>query len=137
MQLFERDDRGIWQYITDKSLTQNFTFEDDRAWLIAASEKGNNEIVQTILERNLGKPDDYCPIPGDKNSFINSTNNKKQTALFKACQFNHPEVVNSLLKYNPEVNWLTDAKESPVLIAANKGCTEIVKTLLKLGPDLD
>ena len=74
-------------------------------------------------------------------NFVHSTNDICETPLHKACLGGHLEIVQELLKYEPNINAVTQGARmeawTPLMCAAFKGHFKIVEELMKHGADID
>ena len=105
----------------DTAINKPFNDKDTTA-LIRASEKGDIEIVQTLLTAN---PD------------INGSLSYGMTALMLASKNGHTEVVQELLSANANVNSVDFDDLTALIVASNNGHVEIVKALLDSGAEIN
>lgn len=68
---------------------------------------------------------------------INTKDREKDTAIMKACRnCNTVEVVSFLLENGAKINDRDTIDQTPLIIASQNGCTNIVRMLLGAGADI-
>lgn len=95
---------------------------DNDETLLKASEVGDIGDVITALHNGAD---------------VNATNDDHNTALILACQFEHPEIVELLLKKGAYVDMVNADEETALICAITSGNSVIVKLLLKYGADVN
>nr|WP_293249703.1 ankyrin repeat domain-containing protein [Panacagrimonas sp.] len=104
---------------------------EDYAALIEAAESGQLAMVEALLAR--GTPVDAVK-PGEVGSSW-AAFAERPSPLFVAAANGHKEVVKSLLKHKPWLDWNCCDSFTPLGTAAANGHREIVETLLAAGAD--
>ena len=85
--------------------------------------ESNLPIVQILLENGAN---------------IDARDSNDKTALYKACQYQKHEIVQELLKHNPEIDAVSTAHYiTPLQISAYRGNVKTVELLLKHGANID
>jgi ankyrin repeat protein len=89
-----------------------------------AAERGNLNKIKKMLHNN--------------NSLLHSRSHDRETAIIKASENGHLNVVKYLLKKGANVNDMdeTSLKQSPLILATFEGHENVVKTLLKRGANI-
>ena len=89
-----------------------------------AAEHGNLNKIKKMLHNN--------------NSLLHSRSHDKETAIIKASENGHLNVVKYLLKKGANVNDEdeTTVRQSPLILATFEGHNNVVKTLLKRGANI-
>ncbi|GBN01116.1 Ankyrin repeat domain-containing protein 29 [Araneus ventricosus] len=95
-----------------------------------AAQHGHVPIIQFLISRGADV-NVQRRVPSTSNSAPPSLNGS--TALFVACQFGHTSLVKKLVEWGADVNLTRDDGCSPLLKAAQKGFSNIVKFLLSKG----
>ena len=90
----------------------------------AVGYKANLRIVQILLENGAN---------------IDARDSEDKTALYKACQYQKHEIVQELLKHNPEIDAVSKASHgtTPLQAAAFEGNVKIFEKLMKHGANID
>lgn len=78
----------------------------------------------------------FCMQPSEKNICLMCTDAQKMTPLHCASMFDHPEIVEYLVKEGADINVLDKERRSPLLLAASRGGWKTVLTLIRLGADI-
>ncbi|XP_046391330.1 transient receptor potential cation channel subfamily A member 1 [Ischnura elegans] len=74
--------------------------------------------------------------PKEKAACLASCDAQKMTPLHCAAMFDHPEIVEYLVKEGADINALDKEKRSALLLAASRGAWRTVHTLIELGADI-
>lgn len=110
--------------LLDLGVDPNITIDidDKRTALMYASQKGNLEIVQALL--NAG-------------AYPNMKSKREFTALSFAAHEGYPEVVEALLAAGADINTQHDMGITPLMFASFYGKLPVVKILLDAGADVN
>ena len=86
--------------------------------------ESNLPVVQILLENGAN---------------IDARDSEDKTALYKACQYQKHEIVQELLKHNPEIDAVSKASHgtTPLQAAAFEGNVKIFEKLMKHGANID
>ncbi|XP_071446354.1 transient receptor potential cation channel subfamily A member 1 [Hetaerina americana] len=74
--------------------------------------------------------------PKEKVQCLASCDAQKMTPLHCAAMFDHPDIVEYLVKEGADINALDKEKRSALLLAASRGAWRTVHTLIHLGADI-
>ena len=98
-------------------------YDDLFSLISVASTKGNLEIVKFLIAQgaDVNQYDKSCYARGGS------------YPIFQATIYNHPDIVEFLIKNNANVNVSDGAENSPITSASSRGHTEIVRLLLDNG----
>ncbi|XP_066151154.1 transient receptor potential cation channel subfamily A member 1 isoform X2 [Euwallacea fornicatus] len=75
--------------------------------------------------------------PEEKTACLVSCDVQKMTPLHCAAMFDHPEIVEYLIKEGADCNPIDKERRSPLLLAALRGGWKTVHTLIRLGADIN
>lgn len=89
--------------------------------LLAAAERGDLKTVKELLKQGVD---------------VNSADNDKETALYKACCTPHLSIVKTLIKAGADVNLGNKRGVTPLMMACLYHYKEIVEYLLLRGADI-
>ncbi|XP_031565360.1 ankyrin repeat domain-containing protein 27-like [Actinia tenebrosa] len=116
-----------WQKLTQRSLERsvhvNCANEDGNTALHVAAVRGYTDITNLLLRHGAN--------PNVKNT------RKQQTPLHLACQYNHQEVAESLLKYQSKVNVKDYKGNTPLHFCCVNGNLAPALVLLEHKPNVD
>jgi len=102
------------------------TQEERDGNLIEHARLGNLYEVRILLQGD---------VDGNNKANVNATEKHRYTALHFACDFGHTEVVEELLKWNPDVNAVNVMGLTALYMGCEKGFIEIIRQLLIKGAD--
>ncbi|XP_035912311.1 transient receptor potential cation channel subfamily A member 1 isoform X5 [Anopheles stephensi] len=74
--------------------------------------------------------------PLEKRISLNCTDIQKMTPLHCAAMFDHPEIVEYLVKEGADINAMDKEKRSPLLLSSSRGGWRTVMTLIRLGANI-
>ena len=96
--------------------------QDFSAELLAAADMGYSKRVQDVLER-----------------FQNSdcSNERGESAIWKACKRGHLEILELLLRAGADVNQASKDGSTPLLVAAQHGQLVMLRRLMEVGAGAD
>ena len=84
--------------------------------LIIAAKHGHADIVHIMLS--------------NYKCLVNAKNQINFTALHYSCQYGHVDIVRTLIKYKADVNVGTNSDDTPLMLAAKNGYSNVVHALL-------
>ncbi|XP_071124054.1 ankyrin-1-like [Mytilus edulis] len=102
---------------------QKFCDLHNRSPMYMASRAGNKEAVGLLLKEN--------------NNMINTYDDNGKTPLFVACELGHTDVVETILRYKPDVNLSNRLGLSPLHIACSKGHFKVIEILFLSRCDIN
>ena len=96
----------------------------------------SKEWFDTIEIGNLTKVEELL---SENPTFLHSLSHDKETAIIKASENGHVDVVQYLLNYgaNPNDNDKTDVCQSSLILASHEGHTDVVAILLDAGANIE
>ncbi|XP_052892549.1 transient receptor potential cation channel subfamily A member 1 [Anopheles moucheti] len=74
--------------------------------------------------------------PLEKRISLNCTDIQKMTPLHCAAMFDHPEIVEYLVKEGADINAMDKEKRSPLLLSSSRAGWRTVMTLIRLGANI-
>uniref|UniRef100_A0A8W7MUE8 Ion transport domain-containing protein n=1 Tax=Anopheles arabiensis TaxID=7173 RepID=A0A8W7MUE8_ANOAR len=74
--------------------------------------------------------------PLEKRISLNCTDIQKMTPLHCAAMFDHPEIVEYLVKEGADINAMDKEKRSPLLLSSSRGGWRTVMALIRLGANI-
>lgn len=100
----------------------NFRYDKYTTPLCIAAAKGNNKIVEILLNNNAK---------------LNYRNNEGVTPLIFAAEYGHLEVVDTFLARGACTDYTDPLGRSPLWIALSRGYWEVAKNLISMGADIN